>query len=622
MLTNSLVRGKIVLGGLNLLQRIYARIALPIVQVTCSQDKKRYLASLSLDSIYLLDYPKRCFSFSGPSDSALHYCIPGFLRSDSVSKQAIMIMIKQERYFILHSQPRSGKTSFLIDLRDELNSTGEYAALYLDMSETSKCRVETTLEKIKCIIDLIDVQCRETFRANFKVAELVAEFVPAVALFSALCYLSKEMRRRGLKFVVLMDQIHSVGDDVVLSIFRQLRTGHDQRPHTFPECVVLSDSRDPITYHNYSPKTKNISALEGSVFTSFQHSINLPHFSRNHVLALTKQHEKNTGQVFDAAAVDKIMEWTNGHPWCVNRVFYECVEMHVTDRKTLVTADAIDVVVRRLVLRRETHISNLSTVLRDDRIRSVFDKLLARRYCNDEDSLQHAYYLGILTETNNNPQNLREITNKMYAEIIPRELVANEPKLTDSLLPIQISDFIDEEHRIDIDFLIREFQAFFEKHGDLCLSGYKESSPRLLFKAFCAQVVNRGGFVYLGEKNIDIFIDWPRIKLHQQQQQKQQQQQQQEPKQQEQQQQEQHQHQHQHQVNQREIIKFELYEANDELKSKIATCVEEVVEFLSKMDGVDEAYVAFFQNWDAMRGVDGELRCRKEVQCKIVAGEE
>ena len=118
-----------------------------LVTLNISEDRRRFLASPSLSEIYLpLNpgislkincYPNfylaRSFTYSGPVDFTQHYSIPGFLRCDAMSLKNIMSLIGSNKYFVLHEQRQSGKTSYLRDLRDELNSMGEYAALYINV---------------------------------------------------------------------------------------------------------------------------------------------------------------------------------------------------------------------------------------------------------------------------------------------------------------------------------------------------------------------------------------------------------------------------------------------------------------------------------------------------------
>lgn len=204
------------------------------VTLNVSEDRKRFLASPSLDDIYLPPNPgivkvqiivllflERFFTFSGPVDFTEHYCIPSFLRSDSMKRDRVMDLIRQRKYFVIHEQRQSGKTSYLRDLRDELNSTGEYAALYINI-EAAQQYWNDMGGTVKTVLRQIDLQCVETFGVDFQLRERFAAISPVQGLEYALTELSEELARQNLKFVLLFDEIDSITGDSLLTVLRYL----------------------------------------------------------------------------------------------------------------------------------------------------------------------------------------------------------------------------------------------------------------------------------------------------------------------------------------------------------------------------------------------------------------
>ncbi len=63
--------------------------------------------------------PVKHFNTAGPNKLALHYSIDPLTRIDLA---AVRDLIAQQRFFVLHAPRRSGKTTCLLALRDELNS--------------------------------------------------------------------------------------------------------------------------------------------------------------------------------------------------------------------------------------------------------------------------------------------------------------------------------------------------------------------------------------------------------------------------------------------------------------------------------------------------------------------
>jgi Holliday junction resolvase len=62
--------------------------------------------------------------------------------------------------------------------------------------------------------------------------------------------------------------------------------------------------------------------------------------------------------------------------------------------------------------------------------------------------------------------------------------------------PYQIPRYL-KDGRIDMDFLMRDFQQFWRENGDLYIKQYtyKEAAPHLILMAFLQRVINGGGLI-------------------------------------------------------------------------------------------------------------------------------
>ena len=81
-----------------------------------------------------------------------------------------------------------------------------------------------------------------------------------------------------------------------MTFTRQLRSGYERRPQSFPTSIILVSVRDVRDYRIFSAGQK-AHVLGGSAFNISAESARLPRFSRAHVNALAKQYSSNTGQV-------------------------------------------------------------------------------------------------------------------------------------------------------------------------------------------------------------------------------------------------------------------------------------------------------------------------------------
>ena len=145
-------------------------------------------------------------------------------------------------------------------------------------------------------------------------------------------------------------------------------------------------------------------------------------FSRDEVESLLAQHTEETGQAFTEEARRDVWELTQGQPWLVNALAYEACFGNKAgrDRSREVTADAIQDAREQLILRRETHLDQLTDKLQEERVRRVVEPLLSGTAAADSipaDDLQYARDLGLVAQ--DGPV---AIANPIYREVIPRDL--------------------------------------------------------------------------------------------------------------------------------------------------------------------------------------------------------
>jgi hypothetical protein len=128
--------------------------------------------------------------------------------------------IQRGLYFVLHEQSQSGKTSFLLELRDYLNCVStEYAALYINV-EPAQQRWSNVKAGVASILDGIDNQCRLTFNAPFNLRYATKGMDATKQLEEALTIISQKTFKQGKKFILLVDEIDSLVGDVLLTVLR------------------------------------------------------------------------------------------------------------------------------------------------------------------------------------------------------------------------------------------------------------------------------------------------------------------------------------------------------------------------------------------------------------------
>ena len=425
----------------------------------------------------------RFFTTTGPVKSDRHYCIPPL---DRLDLDQVLAFVRDEKYFVLHAPRQTGKTSALLALRDRLNADG-YRCVYanVEVAQTAREDVERAM---RAVLGRLASQARMTLGDEFLedvYRDLAAKYVPDEVLLEAL---ARWAEADAKPLVLLIDEIDMLIGDSLLAVLRQLRTGYNQRPSSFPQSVVLCGVRDVRDYRIHSGSANAIIA-GGSAFNVKAKSLRLGDFSQHEVLVLLGQHTAETGQAFTADALETVWERTLGQPWLVNALAAEaCFEDKANrDRSRPIHAEAIRSAQERLILRRETHLDQLADKLQEDRVRRVVEPLLSGgedRGFSTRD-LEYVRDLGLVAS-----DDPLRVANPIYAEVIPRELTyAAQAGLTEDP-----AWYVDDDGGLDIRKLLSAFQTFFREHSEHWSKRfqYQEAWPQLLLQAFLHRIVNSG----------------------------------------------------------------------------------------------------------------------------------
>ena len=447
----------------------------------------------------------RFFNTAGPIVPADHYHIPPLERFDL---EEILSLVRQKKYFVLHAPRQTGKTSSLLALRDELNGSGRYRCVYVNV-ETGQSAREDVDAAMRAILGALAFSAEYTLDDRF-VESIRQETLEQSGGHGALQRMLVRWAEAAEKpLVLLLDEVDALVGDTLLSLLRQLRAGYPERPRRFPQSVVLCGVRDVRDYRIHSGTEKAVVA-GGSAFNIKAESLRLGDFSPTEVRALLAQHTGATGQVWDAAALAAVWELTRGQPWLVNALAYEtCFRSKANrDRGRALTGDALRAACEQLIVRRDTHLDQLTDKLQEERVRRVVEPLLSGApgaAALRADDLQYVRDLGLVAATD--PVT---IANPIYREVIPRDLTYT----TQATITHEPAWYIDAG-QLQTGKLLAAFQAFFREHSEHWVERfqYKEAGPQLLLQAFLQRIVNSGGRIEreygLGRMRTDLLLLWP-----------------------------------------------------------------------------------------------------------------
>ena len=436
-----------------------------------------------------------------------HYCIPPLERVDL---DYVLSLIRDQEYFCLHAPRQTGKTSLLKALQDLLNSgtVGSYRCVYANLDGTQTAGQDVG-RAMQSILGEIALRARLVLKDDF-VDETRLHALETAGPYGALTRVLTEWSLAGPHpLVLLVDEIDALVGDPLISVLRQLRSGYDRRPDSYPQSVVLCGVRDVRDYRIPSGSTGE-PVTGGSGFNISAASLRLGDFERAEVEALLGQHTAETGQEFETEALERVWTQTQGQPWLVNALCAEaCFKSpHGLDRNRAITEDAIMAAQEVLIQGRVVHLDQLAHKLREKRVQSVIEPMLsgAARRSYDASDLEYVRDLGLVA-LDTPPR----IANPIYAEVVPRELTSG----VQEHIPVEAAWYVNDDGTLNVGKLLEAFQQFFRENSEHWVQQfeYQEAGPQLLLQAYLQRVFNGGGRIAreygLGRQRVDLLVRWP-----------------------------------------------------------------------------------------------------------------
>ena len=453
----------------------------------------------------------RFFNTEGPNRPTDHYCLPPLQRWDLAE---VLELIDRKKYFLLHAPRQTGKTTCLLALMEHLNRAGTYRALYANLEGAQTAR-EDVARGMAAICSVLGRSAR-LYLQDPGLADWYRNGGAAVPAEDQLAQLLESWAAADPRpAVLLLDEVDALVGDTLISLLRQLRAGYTQRPHAFPQTVILCGVRDLRDYRIHS-RTEAATITGGSAFNIKAESLRLGDFTAIEVASLLLEHTTETGQEFTPAALDQVWELTLGQPWLVNALAYHaCFRMpEGRDRTRPITADLIDQAKEYLILNRVTHLDQLADKLREPRVRRVIEPMLAGTALGEvrEDDRQYLVDLGLLRRDGSGGL---VVANPIYREVLPRAL-ASGPQ--DSLPRIEPT-WLNADATLNPERLLDAFLAFWRQHGQPLLGSapYHEIAPHLVLMAFLHRVINGGGTLEreyaIGAGRMDLCLRYDSVTL-------------------------------------------------------------------------------------------------------------
>ncbi|NJN29618.1 MAG: ATP-binding protein [Synechococcales cyanobacterium RM1_1_8] len=416
-------------------------------------------------------------------------------------------LIAQQNYFVIHAPRQVGKTTAMLALAQQLTESGEYTAVMLSAEIGASFSND---------IAGAEAAILGAWRQSVSV-RLAPELQPppwppsepGQQISRALYQWAKSSPR---PLVLFIDEIDSLQDQALLSVLRQLRDGHPNRPTAFPQSVGLIGLRDVRDYKVASGGSERLNT--SSPFNIKVRSLTLRNFNAEEVAELYQQHTAATGQIFTPEAAELAFELTQGQPWLVNALAKEIVEELVTDEAISITPEHFQTAKEILIKRQDTHLDSLAERLREPRVKAIIEPILAGLELGNvpNDDIQFLIDLGLCVM---DARGGLAIANPIYREVLPRALTVTPMASLPQIAPSWLTPTGD----LETSALLQAFLAFWLQHGEPLLksASYPEIAPHLVLMAFLHRVVNGGGTLEreyaIGRDRMDLCLRYGTVTL-------------------------------------------------------------------------------------------------------------
>lgn len=445
------------------------------------------------------------FNTAGPCRPAKNYMLSA---TERLAPFDLERLIAQDQYFVLHAPRQTGKTTAMLELARQLTESGDYISAMVSMEVGAAFPNN---------MEMAENAILSSWRQSIRF-QLPKEFHPPLWQSDAPGgqkigdFLAEWAMDASLPLVILIDEADALQDESLISFLRQLRAGFPQRPNAFPSSIALIGLRDVRDYKVASGGSPHLNTT--SPFNIAVGSFTLRNFTEPEVNNLLEQHTTETGQQFTEEAQQRVFELTDGQPWLVNSLARVCVQELEKDVAKPIETTHINHAKELLILRRQTHLDQLTDKLREPRVRSVIEPILAGETLDDVplDDRDYVVDLGLAKRANGRSL---EIANRIYGEIIPRVLASAAQDSIPNISPI----WLNADGSLNPEALLEAFLDFWRQHGEPLLKSapYHEIAPHLVMMAFLHRVVNGNGRIEreyaIGSRRLDLCLYYDSVQV-------------------------------------------------------------------------------------------------------------
>ena len=395
----------------------------------------------------------REFNIFGPVYPEIHYHV------DRIAVKAeLRVRIDKGRYLTLNAARQTGKTTLFQEVIRELEATDEYFGILLDFESLDSFSQEDFYEELGWLL--------QEWREGKQPA--APDPIPMRHHGDFVRWLRKTVRQLGKKGLLIIDEFDAVETKIIkpiLSLFRGMYLKKNEPTYNSIHSIILVGVR-------------NLPALLDGTQSPFNiaDQFTVPYFSTAEIAELYGHYTAETGQIFEQAAIEGIVQQTEGQPFLVNRLGQMLTQELVPDRTQPIARQHLDEALTYLVNENNTHFSSITSKAIPYR-----QMLLPMLFYNEtrinlrDAAVAELLMYGVLRIVENESgSRLARIANPLYQKMLILTFAPSwEQPFEHGILRHQHI----VNGTINFDALLDNFKAFMTEHGVRLLKSAKTGRP-------------------------------------------------------------------------------------------------------------------------------------------------
>jgi len=400
------------------------------------------------------------FNTSGPNIPEKHYTIE---RKHLINRG--LDLVKDERYFTIWAPRQTGKSTYFGQLAGKLEKMG-YKVAHINFENYKTGLYKTFIDRLKR-------KLAEFWKLKFtgKTIQEIFEQIES---------------NQNQKLVLIIDEVEGINQEYFGEFLHSIRNAYHSRQNHSLKSVILVGVSNIVGVVSDNASPFNIAD-----------NLNVPYFTNEEVFELLKQHETETGQLFEEKVKHKICQITANQPGLVNGFAQKLVEDY-RDNQLLTFNNYLKVEDWYLTEAIDKNFSNILNKAKEQR--SFVERLLFTEekipFKVDRESIKLLHTNGLIKKDENGFVTfwVPFYKKRLYDAFYP---YTNGEK-ADILRSIAVNELFDKADKLNLNKLISGYKTYVKRRG---FNVFREKDEKGNF-----QSIKESALIYSFETYIQAFL--------------------------------------------------------------------------------------------------------------------